>query len=152
MLIPNLMLAIESHADRLAKDFVADLNQNPKTPCLRRRDTEELERVARDLYAQIAKWLSETNPEEVEAKFKARARRQRKAGIPLSEIVMAVILLKKHVWEFVKRNAEVDSINDLYQRDEVMIRVAEFFDRVLYAVARGYEEGEECWADPTLFS
>jgi hypothetical protein len=55
------------------------------------------------------------------------------------------------VWDFVKRNTLVDSIGDLYQRDEVIVLIAEFFDRLLYATTKGYEEGEEPWTMPQLF-
>jgi hypothetical protein len=148
MLISNLMLNIQTHAQSLATEYVADLVSNPKTPHIAMRAHEDLERAALTLYARLADWLHEKDAEEVEAEFRARARRQRKAGIPLSEIVYAVVLLKKHVWEFVKRNAVVDSINDLYQRDEVIVLMAEFFDRVLFSTAKGYEDAEESWSEP----
>jgi len=150
MLISNLMLNIQTHASRLSGEFVADVVSNPKTPNLARMAREDMERVALDLYVRLADWLAAKQAEELEAEFRTRAHRQRKAGLPLSEIVFAVILLKKHVWEFVKRNVVVDSIGDLYQRDEVIVLISEFFDRLLYATSQGYEEGVEPWEMPRL--
>jgi hypothetical protein len=152
MLISNLMLSIESHAEKLTADFVKDLETNRKTSHFARMAHEDLTRGASTLYARLADWLGEKHTDELEANFKSRARRQRQAGIPLSEIVYAVILLKKQVWEFVKRNAVVDSIGDLYQRDEAFVLIGEFFDRLLYVTTQGYEEGEERWEDPKIFT
>ena len=152
MLISNLMLGIQSHAEKLTADFVSDLRSNPNTSHFGRVSHEDLSRGAITLYARLSDWLVNKNPEELEADFRARARRQRHAGVPLSEIVYAVILLKKQVWEFVKRNMVIDSIGDLYQRDEAFILVGEFFDRLFYVTALGYEEGEEQWEEPKLFA
>jgi hypothetical protein len=150
MLISNLMLNIQTHAESLAAAYVLDLTANPKTPHIAKLPREDLERVACDLYARLYDWLGEKKTEALETEFRDRARRQRKAGLPLSEIVFGVILLKKQVWEFVVRNVLVDSIGDLYQRDEVIVLIGEFFDRLLYATAKGYEEGEEPWTMPRL--
>ena len=152
MLITNLMLSIETHAEKLTADFVSDLETNPKTTHFARVPHEDLTQGARTLYARLAHWLGGKNTEELEANFQARARRQREAGIPLSEIVFAVILLKKHVWDFVKRNAIVDTIGDMYQRDEAFMMISEFFDRLLYVTTKGYEEGEPRWKEPRLFT
>jgi hypothetical protein len=152
MLLSNLMLSIQTHADKLTADFVADLVSDPRTERLARLPQEDLTRGVVTLYGRLAHWLVEKHPDELEANFRSRARRQRQAGIPLSEIVVAVILVKKQLWEFVKRNTLVDSIGDLYQRDEAFVLIGEFFDRLLYVTALGYEEGEERWEEPKLFT
>jgi hypothetical protein len=152
MLISNLMLSIQAHAEKLTTDFVADLKSDPRMTHLARVRHDDLVSAANSTYGRLADWLAQKHPEELEAHFMAGARRQRQAGIPLSEIVYAVILLKKQVWEFVKRNALVDSIGDLYQRDEALILIGEFFDRLLYVTVRGYEEGEVRWKEPVPFS
>src|SRR4051812_14993112 len=115
MLLTNLMLSIQTHADQLTADFLKDVESNPRTEHLAKAPHEDVVHGARSLYGHLADWLGEKHPDALEENFRARARRQRQAGIPLSEIVYAVILLKKHAWEFVKRNALVDSIGDLYQ-------------------------------------
>jgi hypothetical protein len=152
MLISNLMLSIQTHAEKLTADFVSDLETSPNTRHFAQFSREELTNGARTLYTRLAEWLAEKRIDEIELSFRSRARRQRQAGIPLSEIVWAVMLLKKHVWEFVKRNSIVDSIADLYQRDEAVILIGEFFDRLLYVTVQGYEEGEERWVEPKLFT
>lgn len=153
MLVPNLILAIETHAQSLASEFVTDLMSNPKVFTLRKMGREDLERAALGVYGRLSAWLAAKDPKEIEELFTSRARMQRQAKVPLREIVFAVILLKKHVWEFVKRNALVDSITDLYARDEAIILIAEFFDRLLYATVCGYEEGgDELYTEPKLFA
>lgn len=151
MLFSNLLHNIETHADKLTAEFVADLETNPKTWHFARIAHDDLASGATNLYGRLADWLGVRDHGALDADFTARAMRQRNAGIPLSEVLYAVILLKKHVWEFVKRNALVDSIDDLYQRDEAIILIAEFFDKLIYATALGYEGVEEHWKDPNPF-
>jgi hypothetical protein len=150
MLISDLMLNIQTHAQKLADEFVSDVVSNPMTPHIATVPREDLDRAASHLYASLTDWLAEKQAEALETNFRERASRQRKAGVPLNEIVFAVMLMKKHVWEFVKRNAVVDSIGDLYQRDEAILLISEFFDRLLYATVKGYEEGESPWEMPRL--
>jgi hypothetical protein len=152
MLISNLMLSIQTHAEKLTASFVSDVKNDPKMAHLASVRHEELTSAARSLYCRLAEWLAEKHPEELEAHFARGARRQRRAGIPLSEIVYAVILIKKQLWEFVKRNALVDSIGDLYQRDEALILIGEFFDRLIYVTVQGYEEAEPRWKEPEPFT
>ena len=54
--------------------------------------------------------------------------------------------------KFVVRNVMIDSIGDRYQRDEVIVLIAEFFDRLVYATAKGYEEAREHWTDLKLMA
>lgn len=49
----------------------------------------------------------------------------------------------RHDWEFVTRNAIVDSAGELEGRDEAITLIADFLDRFLLATVQPYEEGEK---------
>lgn len=150
MILPNMIRMIEQHADSLTAEVVADLRSNPRTSYIRRKSTEELERRAHDLFAHPGRFLTEKNEEELEQTFGETARRLHDEDAPLSEVVSVITVIKKHLWEFVKRNAPVDSINDLYQLEEVSVLIGRFFDEATYVAVRKYESIHKHWKDPRL--
>jgi GAF domain-containing protein len=65
MLISNLMLNIQTHAQKLASEYVADLVSNERTPHVAKIAREDLERVAVDIYARLSDWLAEKHADEL---------------------------------------------------------------------------------------
>lgn len=150
MILPNLIQMIELHADSLTAELIADLKSNPRTSFLHRRSTEDLERRAHQLYAHLGGWLAEKDPAEIESLYGESARRLHGDNVPLSEVVYAVILVKRHLLDFVKRNALVDTINDLYSVEEMGLNIGRFFDEAIYVSTRTYESIHTPWKDPQL--
>ena len=71
-------------------------------------------------------------------------------GVPLSELVYAIILTKKHLRSYIRDHGLVDFAGDRVAPDELLplalhsiqelnYQVGEFFDRALFYLARGYE-------------
>jgi hypothetical protein len=87
----------------------------------------------------------------VQAEFGDWGRRRFDQGIPLSEIVYAVIVLKQHMARYILDNGLVDASFPRIDSDYVLpmhlnslqdlnIQVGQFFDEVLYHLACGYED------------
>ncbi len=150
MTLPDLIQLIELHADTLTAELIADLKSNPRTSFLHRRSTEDLEHRAHRVYAHLGRWLAENDPAEIENLFGEAARRLHAADVPLSEALYVVILIKRHLWDFVKRNVLVNSINDLYQVEEIGAHLGQFFDEAIYVATKAYESARTTWKDPQL--
>jgi hypothetical protein len=71
-------------------------------------------------------------------------------GVPLSELIYAVILTKTHLRRYIREHGATDFAGDrvtpdellpvaLYSIQELNYQVGDFFDRALYHLARGYE-------------
>ena len=150
MVLPDLIQMIELHADKLTAEIVGDLRSNPRTSFLHSRSTEDLERRAHNIYGHLGRWLAEKDESEIDGLYGEAARRLHAANVPLSEVVSVIILLKRHLLDFIKRNVLVDSANDLYQVGEIRARIGEFFDEGLYAATKTYESIHPHWEDPKL--
>jgi len=150
MVLPDVIQLIELHADQLTAELIADLKSNPRTSFLHNRSTEDLEQRAHRIYSHLGRWLAEDDPAEIENLYGEAARRLHAADVPLSEVVYVLILIKRHVWDFLKRNLLVDSISDLYQLEEMGVHLSKFFDEAVYVGVKAYEAVRPNWKDPQL--
>ena len=115
----SLITLVESHADDLTRDLVNDVMSNPRTTFLHNLSREELQKAGMAVYTNLGRWLADPKEEALEHEFAAVAKRRHGEGVPASELVYAIVLVKQHLLEYVNRNQLVDSIVDLYQREEL---------------------------------
>ena len=138
MMIGKLVALIEDHADELTVRMVRLVRESPKTEGYRRFGDEELGDRARLVYSNLGQWLSETSEKHVEEEYYRIGQLRFKEGIPLSELVMALLLTRRNLWQFVESQGW-DSLIDLRQQLDLEILVVRFFDRAIHHAVRGYE-------------
>ena len=150
MLSANLIELIAIHSSRLTKDVAADLATNERTRGFRAVPMKELEPRIFELFHHLGSWIGDPKHGRVQEEFSGWGRRRFGQGIPLSEIVYAVILLKHHLRRYITDHGlleasfprvESDYVlpMHLHSLQELNARVGEFFDEALYHLTRGYE-------------
>ena len=138
MLVARLVSLIEDHAEELAITVARRLRDDPRTAEYRRfSDTQRTER-ARDVYANLGRWLEEASEDEIEEEYVALGRKRRREEVPLSQVVMALLLTRRNLWQWVEAQG-ADSVLELRQQLDLEILVVRFFDRAIYHTIRGYE-------------
>ena len=142
MLIGKLVALIEGQADELTARMVVKIRETPRTAGYHRLDDSELADRARLVYSNLGHWLSETSEDHVEKEYSHLGRMRCREGIPLSEVVMALLLTRRNLWSFVE-SLGWTSVFDLRQQLDLEVLVVRFFDRAIYHVVRGYES--EAW-------
>ncbi|HEY5501987.1 MAG TPA: hypothetical protein VIJ97_01620, partial [Candidatus Anoxymicrobiaceae bacterium] len=65
------------------------------------------------------------------------------AGYGVEEVVMALMLLKRHVWLYIVQEGFLKTNLELYQALELNNRVVLYFDRAIYYVTEAYSEEDE---------
>lgn len=138
MLVGRLVRLIEEHADELTMRVVGKLREDPRTSAYREFGDAELGARARNVYAHLGRWLEQASEDAVEAEYHELGMRRRREGIPLSEVVMALLLTRRNLWSFVESQG-ADSILELRQQLDLELLVVRFFDRAIYHTVRGYE-------------
>jgi hypothetical protein len=141
----RLVDLIETHADELTSRLVEQLKSHRTTIGLRRYDDLELGRRARELYHHLGWWLRSSSEPDVEKTFRNFGRVERGAGIPVSDLVGALLLTRRNLWDYVETMVG-DSILDLRQELDLQLLVVRFFDRAIYHTVRGFEEAGEAGA------
>jgi hypothetical protein len=150
MISSKLIELIEIHAPRLTADVLADLRSNPRTPGFHAMPPEELEPRVFALIHDLGKWIGDVRGGEVRLEFEDWGRRRHRQGIPLSEIVYALIVLKKHLRHYIQEHGLIDAAFPRMEGDTVLplhlhslqslnAMVGDFFDEAFYHLARGYE-------------
>ena len=150
MISAKVIELIQIHAGRLTQDAAQDLATNERTPGFVKVPREELEKRVFQLFSHLGNWIGEPKSQRVEVEFFDWGRRRFDQGIPLSEIVYAIIILKQHLRRYIRDNGLVDAAfpridgdyvlpMHLHSLQDLNVRVGEFFDEAMYYLARGYE-------------
>jgi len=139
MLSPRLVRMIEDHAEQLTRGVVHDLQTNRHTASYHHLSREELHRRAYEVYRNLGRWLGHKTDEAIEAVYGELGRKRCAEGIPLSEVVYALILEKYHLRDFIRSSGLADSAVEIYQEQELHRLVGHFFDKATYYTVLGYE-------------
>ena len=150
MISARLIELIENHAPGLARDITQELVSNPRTRTFRNVKRDELEARIFDLLQHLGDWVGEPNSDRVVAEFGDWGRRRFSQGIPLSEILYGIIVLKQYLRRYIRDNGVVDTAfprvdgdyllpMHLQSLQELNTTVEMFFDEALYRLAAGYE-------------
>ena len=150
MLSARLIQLIETHSEALTREALQDIATNPRTPSFRIIPRAELESRTDGLYRNLGAWIGDPRDDAVRAEYEEWGRRRFRQGIPLSQIIYALILIKHHLRRYIRDHGLVEFSGDpvlpgeflpvhLYGVQELNYTVGEFFDRALYYLARGYE-------------
>ena len=150
MISAKLIELIEIHASRLTKDVTQDLATNPRTPGFRAVSRQDLEQRIVQIFEHLGNWIGDARSAKIEIEFSEWGSRRFDQGIPISEVVYAIIVLKQHLRRYIGDNGLVDAAfpridgdyvlpMHLHSLQDLNTRVGEFFDEALYHLARGYE-------------
>ena len=159
MIAAKLIELIEIHASRLATEVAQDLITNERTRGFRAVRQHDLEQRIFQLLNHLGNWIGDPRSVKVQAEFTEWGRRRFDQGVPLNEIIYAVILLKQHLRRYIADNGLVDAAFPRVESDYVLPlhlhslqalngQVGQFFDVALYHLARGFEEQARV-TDPT---
>ncbi len=150
MIAAKVVELIENHASRFTGEVVRDLVANERTRGFRAVPPDELEERIFQIVHHLGNWIGDPNAVMVRAEFTDWGRRRFEQGIPLSEILYAVIVLKQHMRRYIVDNGLVDAAFPRIDGDYVLpmhlnslqelnAQLSRFFDEALYCLACGYE-------------
>jgi hypothetical protein len=139
MISEKLVALIKDNAKLLTKRLMEDLYSREETRNYRKLDKQTLYHRVFDVYNRLDAWLEGNKVKgEIRNHYIDLGRQRFHEGIPLEETVMALMLIKRHLWLFVSENNYLDSSFMLNQALEFNNRVVLFFDRAIYFTTIGY--------------
>ena len=139
MLSTRLVQMIEDHAEQLTRGLITDLQENPLTSEYHKLSPAEIHRRVYDVYHNLGEWLGHESEEVVEAHYSRLGKQRALDGVPLSQVLYALIRTKNHLFDFIRTAGLFDSAVGLYQLQELRRLVDNFFDKAFYYAARAYE-------------
>ncbi|HON38745.1 MAG: hypothetical protein ACOX3E_11945 [Desulfomonilia bacterium] len=141
MIYSRLIKLIEDNADELTNRVCKDLLTREETKSYRTLTQDLLRDRIYDVYSRLDSWLNKKmQTGEVQQYYSDMGKKRFREGIPLHEVIMALMIIKRHLWLYVRENQFFDSTYECYQALELNNKVVLFFDRAIFFTIVGYEE------------
>ena len=140
MLSNRLLRLIETHANALALSLSEKVRASEELRDYHKILDYELNARVYEIYHQLGNWLLERKEQDIEHRYTAIGSRRAAQGVPLSQLIRAIVLTKQNLWEFLKRESVVDNPIELFGQQELLEQLDQFFDSAIYYAARGYEQ------------
>jgi hypothetical protein len=100
---------------------------------------EHSQEVTKQSTNRVASQAWEKSDQAVQARFSELGERRCQEGIPLPEVLWALVLTKDRLLEYLGAYALANSAMELYQQQELDRLIGHFFDRAVCYTAAGYE-------------
>ncbi|HTK78799.1 MAG TPA: hypothetical protein VL286_00020 [Rhizomicrobium sp.] len=136
----RLVRLIESHADALAAGLEERVQTNSQVSHFREIPAHELRERVYEIYRHLGEWLLGKNELDIEHRYLEIGMRRAQQGVPLSELIQAIVLTKENLWDFLKSEAVMDRAVEIMGELELLQMLEMFFDRAIYYASVGYEE------------
>ncbi len=149
MIALRFVRLIESHSDELAEGLIEKFQTSSRTSDMRKVPPGELRERSCEILHQLGEWLLTKTDTDIEQRYFEIGERRAEQGVSLSDYCWAILLTKKHLWEFLQEQAFMHNPVELYGEMELLRLLDEFFDRALCFAAEGYENYWRARALPT---
>ena len=139
MIAPRLVRLIETHSEQLARSLYERIQNSPRFKDYQKVPPEEIKQRAYEIYHNLGDWLLTKTESEIERRYTVIGARRAAQGVALSQVVRAILTVKEHLWEFLRREGLVEVPVELFQELDLLQVVDQFFDRAVFYAAVGYE-------------
>lgn len=135
----RLVRLIETHSDELAKAVLKEIRNSPRTSDYSKVPPDELHHAILRLYQHLGDYLLTKDKDELDLHFENAGAHRAVQGVSFPNFVWAVVIAKERLWRFLQLEVPIDRPLQLLGEFELLRLLDQFFDRVLYNAALGYE-------------
>jgi hypothetical protein len=134
----RLIWVAEHNAGPLTDGAVRKLLNSPRIPAYHHLPYNDLYDRAYDVFHDLGQWLWEKSESAVRQCYNDLGEKRWAEGIPLDQVLWALVLTKDHLLSYLDLHGLDDSAVLLYQRQEFDRMVGHFFDRAVCYTTEGY--------------
>jgi len=137
----KLIDVTETNAEKIARQWFADVRKNPKTPSYHTIAEDKAIPQAVDFYTKFRAVFAAKSPfEEARRVYAKYADESYRNGIPLHEAIYALTLMRRHIWLYAEFQALFISAVEQQQAVESLNRTILLFDYATYVISDRYQE------------
>jgi hypothetical protein len=141
MLSKKIIHLIEANALQLSNEIQERLLSHPSTSGYQDIDEKTLHTWIYDVCSRFSYWLDEDRERgEVEQHYRNLGKDRFEQGFDLPQVISALYLTKRRLWEFIAASREADSALNLNQTVEASLLLVRFFDHAVLHVTQGFED------------
>ncbi len=139
MLSQRFVRLIEDHSDALASGLLHKVERSVRTEAFCKVPPDELKQRVCEIYRHLGEWLLDKSESDIEQRYTNIGSRRAKQGVPLSQLIWAIILTKVNLWEFILDESYPDRPVEIFGKQELLQLLDQFFDYAIYSAIVGYE-------------
>jgi hypothetical protein len=136
----RIIQLVEKDWHKIAEQAIRRVQQDPETPNYKSLTDDELRSRARDLLANLGRWLDRQDDGLLDRRYEELGRVRHQDGFPLHEVVYKLSLLKRTILDHAREHHLEMNALELYAEQEFLQKLDLFFDRIIYRVVKGYSE------------
>ncbi|MGE5344044.1 MAG: hypothetical protein ACM3SY_21435 [Candidatus Omnitrophota bacterium] len=137
----KFITSIEVNSHVIAKRWAKLVKSSQFTKSYHKVNEEELTKIAKKSYINLGRYLEPQTSKTEIGKYYADLGGQRYTdGYPLCEILYSLHFTKRILFDYISSEALLPNTLTLYQANEFMLEITDFFDLVIFYISRGYQE------------
>jgi len=130
---------VSDHGEEIASMWLQDLRISAQTPSYSVVSDAELVNASEFALTQVNQYFSGDSSDDNIGEFFHNLGATRAAqGLPLPELISAILLLKREVWMSARTHGVWESAADLQKAVDLSRELGRFFDRAVYYSTAGY--------------
>ncbi len=139
----KLIKLVEKNAEIISKCWLDDVTKSKSTTSYARLDPEKSFNRNKNVIMNFGKWLGGVySDKDMKKVYENLGYVRFNEGFKLSEMLSALSLSRKCIWEFALSHGMWNKTIDIYMALELERRMMIFFDRAAHYLTRGYEKAE----------
>jgi hypothetical protein len=139
MMAYRLVRLIETHSDALAASLLDKVQQSDLARSYLNVPPADLKQRVYEIYRHLGEWLLGKSAFDIEQHYEEIGARRAHQGVPLSELIWAIVLTKQNLWDFLKQESLLERPAEIFGELEVLQLLEQFFDRAIYYASVGHE-------------
>jgi hypothetical protein len=140
MLAYRLVRLMEAHSEELSTSLLDRVVSSDRCPAYHRVPPDELREHVGEVYHHMGEWLLGKREVDIEQRYRAIGRRRAAQGVPVSQLIWVIAVMKENLMEFLQREVQSANLGELLGELKVLQLMEQFFDRGVYYAALGHEE------------
>jgi hypothetical protein len=140
MMLYRLVRVIETHSQALAASLLDRVRNSEAVPDYQQVPDQDLKERVFEIYRHLGEWLISKDELDLEQRYRHIGARRARQGVPFSQVAWAIILTKDNLWQFLKRETEIERPVEVFGELEMLQMLDHFFDRAIYYAGVGHEK------------
>ena len=138
-MLVKLIEMIEKNAETMAGELKNKLLTDPATPSYQTLDDRILYENIFEVYSRLGYWLlRDTEKGEVRTHYSAIGAQRFREGLPLHQVVQALVATKRHIWDTILEKGIMRTAKELDSAVDFITYLNRFFDMAIYYTTLGY--------------
>jgi uncharacterized protein len=130
---------VKAYGEEIASMWLRALRESPQTPSYSAVSDQELAKRSEFALTEVSEYFSgKPSDTDIGGYFYSLGETRAEQGLPLPELLSAILLLKREIWMSARTHGVWESAADLQKAVNLNRELGRFFDRAVYYASAGY--------------